>query len=589
MQTKLLLCVVAFCLTGCVTISKRSQIDPIIEMQKGNYALAEQAIATNYPADSNNKLLRHLELGTINHLNGQFDKSNQHFNQAESISESFYTTSISDEAAELFTGSSYKGFVFENTFVNYFKALNYLKQGQLNGKLSQAELDTALIEVRRLSTKLSELTQNSGGYVLKNAKKEDDGSLNNKFSNFFNEVLSSTVGENIEYKDDAFAHYISALLYEMNNELDSARIEYQKAAQAYENGFSKQYSLTDQATKQVWFDTLQLMQKAGGYENEWPKLAKKKLNKTQQKRLRTNDHHSELVIIQHSGIAPKRNTLNMILTADLSTHSFNITPFPKGHHQDRQDQLNWFNMLYADKSPFDYVQNYLTGNIIHALKGNLRKTLPLGPLWDTAIESGLIKAIGHGIRVAVPYYPQLKSPFGKTELIIDGQVASTFITLESIEKIAVQEQLRNANSQIQSAIVSALIKALAAQKALKATGLNKGFLGELAKATTKVMNAATSGADTRNWLTLPANINVARTQLAPGQHEIIIKTHLTDGQIIEQKETVNIIDKQIAFMQIHTFSKMSSLNKMNTNIEPKKTNTQGVINVTRERILQNND
>ncbi|HSG05204.1 MAG TPA: hypothetical protein VLB09_02280, partial [Nitrospiria bacterium] len=88
----------------------------------------------------------------------------------------------------------YEGEDFEKVLLNLVSALNYAYLGEIN---------EALVEVRKVNHKL--------------------GLLNDRYSK-----------KNV-YKNDAFAHYLSGILYEANGELNDAFIAYRNSLKAYDD------------------------------------------------------------------------------------------------------------------------------------------------------------------------------------------------------------------------------------------------------------------------------------------------------------------------------------------------------------------
>ena len=141
---------------GCSSIITKTEFyRPIIlDLQNGDYMAASKKLGSaeleGEYADKDRVLL-YLDKGIIFHYAGQFSKSNTAFGKAEYLMDSLYTKSISKGAASLLLNDNalaYSGEVYENLYVNIFKALNYI---HLN------KFDDAYIEVHRIADKLKEL------------------------------------------------------------------------------------------------------------------------------------------------------------------------------------------------------------------------------------------------------------------------------------------------------------------------------------------------------------------------------------------------------------------------------------------------
>jgi len=187
---------VLFVLAGCASTGRVQQ------------QIAEQMVIGNYPAaiqlvedeklrsfKGKNRLLYYFERGMLLHVNGQYAESNVAFEEAKRIGNELYTESLSNLGLSLMTNDyslDYAGENYERTLIHLFSAMNYVELG---------ERESAGVEIRQL-----------GDYLKK--------------------LQIDTTNENV-YQEDAFARYLSALLYESDRELDSAFVDYKKALDAY--------------------------------------------------------------------------------------------------------------------------------------------------------------------------------------------------------------------------------------------------------------------------------------------------------------------------------------------------------------------
>jgi hypothetical protein len=134
-------------------------------------------------------------MGALYHYAGNTDSSNAYLLAAEREIGDLYTKSISGEALAFVLNDNvlpYAGEDFEKVLVNVFLALNFAQQGLP---------DEALVEARKVDLKLRDYAQQ---YEGKNA-----------------------------YQEDAFARYLSGILYESAGETNDAFIAYKKAYEAY--------------------------------------------------------------------------------------------------------------------------------------------------------------------------------------------------------------------------------------------------------------------------------------------------------------------------------------------------------------------
>lgn len=503
--------------------------------EQGKFSSARAAIQSRYNRQGKDRLLYHLELATYFHLEKSYNESNQHLTKAKALLESFYTINISEQALSQFSGPTYttfKGHNYYRPLLHVMKALNYNALAVKEPNNRSTMQDAALVEMRQLNVYLEGLTEKSGGYGSVSNDK-----LTNQVYGIFKPIFApNELLTNIEYKDDAFAHYLSGILNEQSGELDSARLQYQRAAHAYEKGFAEQYKLPKIATQQAYTNLARVMSVAGGYDAELKRIK----NKVSLELEHAPETH-QLTILQNVGVAPKRKQFNLLLKADHKAKALVMTPIPIGSQHEQRAQLQWFQMLFADTSLFDMVQNYVTGDITDVALGFATKRLPLGGLWDDAKKIGLIDALEYGARISVTYLSPSKNKVKSTELWINGEKHAQLHPFHSVELLTVQNALNNAHSEITLALTREIVKAITAQKLLQKTGIQQHELfGNIAKFATSAVNAVTASADTRQWQSLPAEIRVAQVPLALGKHEITIKTQLNSGRVIEQTENVDV-------------------------------------------------
>ena len=140
------------------------------------------------------------ELGLVAHYANHFPESNTAFDQAGNIAEDRYTKSLSKEAGSLVTSDKlrpYSGTRYERLLSHYYRALNYVYQGQLDGALVECRRATALINY---------------------FKGEDE-----KYDFFGAGLLA----------------YLSGVLFEATGEWNDAYISYKQAAEYYRNAAEK--------------------------------------------------------------------------------------------------------------------------------------------------------------------------------------------------------------------------------------------------------------------------------------------------------------------------------------------------------------
>ncbi len=174
------------------------------------FQAVEGALSAGKPDDAYTYLQKHassnpdipyqFEFGLVAHYANRFVESSAAFDMAGDIAEDRYTKSVSKEIASLVSTDKlrpYSGTQYERLLSHYYRALNYIYRGQLDG---------ALVECRR-ATSLA-------GY-------------------FEREI------ENYNFLGTGFLAYFSALLFEAAYEWNDALISYKQAAKYYQNTAEK--------------------------------------------------------------------------------------------------------------------------------------------------------------------------------------------------------------------------------------------------------------------------------------------------------------------------------------------------------------
>lgn len=142
------------------------------------------------------RLLYLMEKGALLHEAGQWGESNTVLEEAERLSEELFTRSLSREGLSYITNDLLLPFVgedFEAAYINYYKALNYL---------AQSNLEAARVECRKVDEKL----------------------------NYFHDSYG---GRNV-FKESSWLRLLTGLIYEAQGEWNDAFIAYRKSLTAYQ-------------------------------------------------------------------------------------------------------------------------------------------------------------------------------------------------------------------------------------------------------------------------------------------------------------------------------------------------------------------
>ena len=245
-------------LSGCATFSDSfSVIEHNLVMQQPGLAL--QALEKQGSA-SQDRVLYLLNKGMLLRINHDYPGSNEALETAKRRIDALYGVSVHEQLTSFIINDTTQSFVgeqFEQVFIHLYLALNYLEMGQL---------DKARVEALQIDIKLREHAEKARGD---------------------------------SYTEDAFARYLTGMIYEELGEWSDAMIAYRSAYEAYIKyrekyavavpGFLK-YDLLRLAQKQGLSDEVQKY-KAAFSINTWPSEAS----------LRNT---GELIFMLHNGLAP---------------------------------------------------------------------------------------------------------------------------------------------------------------------------------------------------------------------------------------------------------------------------------------------
>ncbi len=226
-------------------------------LEAGEPEKAYTNLQKNAPKKSDIPFL--FELGLVAHYANYFPESNAAFDQAGAIAEDRYTKSLSKEAGSLVTSDKlrpYSGTRYERLLSHYYRALNYVYQGQLDGALVECRRATALI----------------------NYFKGED--------------------ENYDFFGADFLAYLSGVLFEATGEWNDAYISYKQAAEYYRNAGAKTgvempedigHSLVRLARKLGFIDEFER------YQEQYGEFSKRPANT------------GELILFYESGYVPSKS------------------------------------------------------------------------------------------------------------------------------------------------------------------------------------------------------------------------------------------------------------------------------------------
>lgn len=157
-------------------------------MDQGQFVEAAKELKEPAMQPGRDQVAYLLDYALMQQYAGDFSESSRAFQMADRLTEVKDYISLSDEAASLVFSESmvaYKGDDYEKMLINAFNAVNYAAMG---------ELESALVEIRRLNDKLNAYRNQAGR----------------------------------DYNENPMVPYLSAILWETQRQWDSACIDYER-------------------------------------------------------------------------------------------------------------------------------------------------------------------------------------------------------------------------------------------------------------------------------------------------------------------------------------------------------------------------
>jgi hypothetical protein len=445
---------------GCATYTaKLADLKP--ELAAGRF---DEALATvEKGTGSKDQLLLFLERGLILHYADRWRESNVAFQQAEDLADELYTKSISEGVLSLFSNDnaiSYRARPFELAMVPYYKALNYIYLG---------DREAAQVEARRASLQMARFVD----ATLAGVREEDRGDLE-------------------RIRSSAFLLLVSGMLYDWDGELNDAFIAYRNAAGAFQQTHEL---LGTEAPPSLARDLVRIAGRLG-FGDELAELrasapavfgdgdadttaeATPRTGAEYAAAARWRPGHGEVALFLESGFVSQKTQIR-----------FDIPIFKDEPYAD-SDAWAW--------SYYDARGNYHAFASGHKIENWVAVAAPelqdsvgsLGRARVRAVPADSLTAANHG-PVPAPPSRRVENLSREARITFDAEKATIFF----------------------KTIARALAKYLASRGA-DAAG------GQVAKWAATIFGAATESADTRSWLTLPADVHLTRLSLPAGTWDL---------------------------------------------------------------------
>ncbi len=407
----------------------------------GDVAAARQFLEEEKPGGEGLPYL--LELGLVLREQGEYDLSNQIFDRAELLVDELYTKSLSKEALALITSDEtrpYAGEMWERALINYYRALNYVDLG---------DFEAALVECRKINHKLA--------------------------------VYADSQDEPPTYRTDAFAQYVTAILYEAGGESGDAWVSLRLADQGYDHyreayGVERPRNLVRDLLRVA--DQLSMRTELRQLRERFP----------DEKLVSTNEllSQGEIVFFYEEGFVPAKEQRDITIPLLRSEYT-----------NDEVGRVDYARRL-ASRAERWRPHRYERTELVYLL------------------------------RIAVPVYPPRTADEhpGYADVRAGGATARTELA-EDIGAIARQ----GLEDRMPTILFRTILRGLA--KYAVTRGI-ENKLGELAGTLANLVTAVTEKADTRSWVTLPNTIHIARLVVPPGTHDVEVSCYHADGRLRER-------------------------------------------------------
>ncbi len=226
----------AFMIAGCASLSSYTRVTEQARqaISRGSFEDA-LSVFPEKAARGKNEILIRLERGVILQAMGSYEMSAAEFERAAREIRAYEdravisATRTAEQMGSLVINEqvlSYEGEDFEKILVHALNAVNYLMMGNLEG---------ARVEIRNAYTRQKELYDRHAKELERSRKEAGGADWNRSFQEAdregYNRLKRKADAVQSIYQN-AFAYYISALVYELNNEDDEAYIDVKKAIEA---------------------------------------------------------------------------------------------------------------------------------------------------------------------------------------------------------------------------------------------------------------------------------------------------------------------------------------------------------------------
>jgi hypothetical protein len=508
---KIKIIILAVLLTSCGS-GGRKQSEKLKKLVKaGEYNNAETYVnSEKFFPEKESRLLKLVELGTIQYLNRHYYQALKSFDKAKDLSDKLFTVSISKKAVSAVTNSNYDNYYgekFERSMIRYYQSLTHFALSQ-NGEYEAHELIKRDKEGKVVGKKvvpLKKLTAKEKRFHLSGAKNvlvEWNSLLDN---------YKATTGGTVAYKDDLLAKVFGAFIHEQMGSKQERRV----ALNLYK------------AAKEVLFRNFNALETYNNKSKEFKKDFKKLPNMPLSK-------------VKANYVAETEHAKNLLKFLDKKIQSLK-----KGKRS------NLFVMIE---------NGFITPKKVKKFD------FPI-PLTGIPNVGGFVGFAGTALSMAAGAAPKIyfelpEIPYEavKGTYILHVQKDGKTIKKQSLAVVNplanLATMLMDENSTSMYAKVGARVagKHLTALLAAYATSKKMGNLaGSLAYGVANKAIEASERADLRNWSLLPHHYRLASLSLKPGTYDLVLEKILGETRTQTKLNTVTVKAKDVNMLAFRTY------------------------------------
>lgn len=273
--------------------------------------------------------------------------------------------------------------------------------------------------------------------------------------------LSTKYKADYKFKEDAFIHVVMGIAYQASKDYNNAYIAYKNAVKIYQTEYQDMFGMN--VPEQLKYDLMHMASLSGFYEElaQWEKDFGMKYE--------ASSEDAELVFFWHNGLTPVKSEWSI---------NFFIVRGEGG-------------MVYFKNDKYDFSFPFLLNDD------------------DSESDLGDMEMV----RVAFPKYFERPNLYQDAYIINDTGYKASFSEGERVNDVAFYVLKERMILELSKGLLRLAIK-----KSMEYTLRENKEDGWAAAVS--LLNAATEKADTRNWQTLPHDINYTRMPLKEGENQV---------------------------------------------------------------------